>query len=785
MKKTRVFRKFAAILGVAALAAAFACGGKNGSGGTSKGDKRLEALNDQLTALPGAVQSVTKPILAENGLLVQISELQAMDLTTKKGRKAYRDKANKIAKDTEALRRPAASLLLQAYRLDEPYSGFLQSQEAGFPLEEEDDEEASDSGSRPPWMPGARGGTEAPKDLPQSDSSLRPGQPRLIGGILVATGVVIAVYKTYTAIDAAVNKNNEIVLDTAKRSQAGREEVVRLLNKRGANLSKTASDEEISRAYADMATDTRMSVSREVRDFVTDDLAARSGEEGDVAVPILEDDKERYVESANELGKVAVESTVNGLTQVTGGAGSALETLVGGETGKLAGAATDLVLQVTETDPLSLIEKKSIVVATGPQEQVTVVTPTTAMTREETEEALEKYAKGRLDESEGDKGKIDNIVGNLLRWNLLDHGIDIGVGSGTAYVGAPSKFTVTEVSLEKDSKSDKDAPSFTSNFPLRGFLWDAWNYAHLLLSTPGAAPAETDVFISGDSATAELNLVPLDGTITMKATPLEPKEDGSQKFSISVHLLHHYGEVPVSLDATQAVVSGQRILRRQPGSGDFTWEVTITGTSRMVARRHDTGESLSQSVKFASMPGEEEEEDPPSGDAPCLDWIRDHSGTYQSFAGGYRHDCADGTMNVMYGELDLVIDGTNAQLTYHRKDRFDCNGLDPEDENYTYYPDADMTVSGRFVYKNDECRLQIDASTATDPSLLEELYLITEDTAWGSGNTLRPGGDGLIVNARMSASSYLVCEPQVPFELRCDGIGTCCFYTPEDYNYDL
>ncbi|GEM_PF-6171326 len=782
MKKARFFRMLAVSLGLTALlSAGYGCGGKKTSD-VGKTDGRLTEFHEQLTTLPGAVQSVTKPILSENGLMVQISELLEIDLTTKKGRKAYRDKANKIAQETEALRRPAAGLLLNAYRLDKPYSDFLQSQEDGFLQEFLDETAEGEDESSVNWPPFAKSPqvTLVRRTVPGQGNELRPGRPRLIGGILVATGVVLAVYKTYSSINEAVNRNNEIVLDTARRSEAGREEVVRLLNKRGADLPKTASDTEIEQAYSEMSNSTRMSVSREVRDFVTDDLAARGGEDGDVAVPILEDDRERYVEAANKLGKVAVESTVDGMMQVTGGAGSAVETLVGGETGKVAGAATDLLLQVTEKDPISLVKEKSIVVATGGREQTTVLAPVNPMTREETEEALEKYAQGKLKETDGDGDKIGDIVGNLLRWHLRDHGIELPLDGSGLNIDAPAKFTVNEVSLKKEPTSDKNAPEFTANFPLRGFLKDAWNYAHLLLSTTGNAPAETDVFINDDSATANMNIVPLGGTISMTATPLEPKTDDSQKFSVSVHLLHHYDQVAVSLDATQAVVSGPRVQYRQPGSGDFSWEVVITGTSRMVARRHDTGESLSQSVKFKSMPGEEEEEDPPGGDVECLDWIRAHSGTYESWAGGYISDCSDGSMRVLYGELTLTISGTDAQLTWHRKERFNCNGLQPEDENYVNYPQASMTVSGNFIYKNDECRLKLDASTATDASLLEEIYDLMEDKAWGSGNTLRPGGDGLIVNARMNSSSYLVCEEDDLFKLRCSGIGACCFGLPEE-----
>lgn len=529
----------------------------------------LKSFNSLTQNSTKSAHTYSSTILGAQGIFVQAQGLKDMDLSVPASHSAYIAQTDKLTAQMNEAHHAGLVLLWQLYEMNRIRSGFLLEQSQSFPL----------------------------KPLTLS------AKHRFLGTTFFATTALITVYGIYKSTSDAIKGSQRVVQETAASSESGRKAVLAALRDEGVeNIADTATATEIAQIFDEQGYRLRGRVTTKVRSWNLGEIANGS-EHSDEAVTVSQNDKEHIIEAANQLGKVAVEGVVAGEQMISGGVGDIIARVHGTETAKIAGAATDLLLSATGTDPMTVVSKKATITVVSKDTREVTIAPPTVMPEDE---AINLIKSAQTNTQDVSAKQLDSATESLMLAFAQDNRLAIINNK----VRAPARVALTELDLIQEPGSN--APTYSAKTKLAGF--SATETADILISLPEHMPVERENYALGSSNPLAFSYVPLLGTIKL-GVEFYDLAVTTKSFKLTADVKSVYSTTTLSLD----VENGSTLNRVQtmPKDGSYTWVVYFEKLAHVRVVRHDTGESYSMSIPEPKTPHVIPEQ-PDTGDCPML-----------------------------------------------------------------------------------------------------------------------------------------------------------------------
>ncbi len=501
--------------------------------GPSEALPEMEAFNEAQQGVHRSMNDYAGRLVGEGGFVERAAILRDLDFSRPEDVQQWVEQSKMMDEELEALLVILADGALKALESSRMRSEILGMREQGFTAE-----------------------------------ALELRQRAFILKTMALATAGITIYRTFRSIGETVDDSQKIVTDMARGEPASREAVADALRKNGVSVPDGSSGEDLAGIFEEQGRNTRRRVANDVREQAGQ-LIMDGGAEGDEPTDLAVEDSERRVDSAVQLGEIAVDSCVAASQSVTGGAGD----LIGGT----AGAATDLVLTATENDPMSQVKRHVDVVVVSKDTQPVEQPPPSEIPVEDAAAIMEQTAQG--EDGPGPEILID--AANALWTELLELGSQLG-----ALASLPSRIAFTEATLEEEHQGE-EATTYSAVAPVPGF--SEGERAEILATRTDITPQEVPTHELGPDSPLVLDSPPLLGTLSVRSSPAGLALGESQLFDVTVTMRDVPSPTSLTCTGTNAVVS-QSVLPA-PSAGEYNFRVEVFGRASMRIRRSDSGES--------------------------------------------------------------------------------------------------------------------------------------------------------------------------------------------------
>ena len=610
-------------------------GGGSGGASISQGDADQQAYNRSAKETREHAEAFTQAILGEGGL-VEKGLLAAGEGIGK--RKALQTEPsdlkaiNAYVDQLEAVQQHSARMLVSSLTGLEALVRFSERAERDF----EGEDETQDAG------------------VGQVQKMRRKG---VVLASLVAIGVAYTIYSAFKSVDEAVRDSQKIVHESIAADPAYAEKVKSELQDRGVQVPDNIDAAGLSKLFNEQGREVRRQITNEVRALNIERMG-NSQQQSDVDGLLAESDRQNIKETSVKLGKVAVKQVVAGSQAATGGVGELLG-------GKELGAGVELTLTLTETDPMSLVEKhvearvesqskQPVDLSYGGEEVVSKGDETLVLTQlSEGRDAGSLWAAGH--------------AAYLRMYQLIERYKKAIANAGQIDL-MPEKLVFASGDLNEKPSATGDGYDYELTLTVPGFD-ESEPYEVEILSEDHLHEDHTES-LSGN-ATIPLQHIPLLGTIAVTTVmgDYTAEDHTSQAYTAEVSI----SKVPDAVQVLSTIENGTVTPRTKEvgASGQLTLTGEIMGDAQLVVRRYDTGESY---LKTMSL-GEADEEDTPQGGGGGIDPALLGRWTYVDDDNNHYHwtFSADGTAKQqvkMNGELtthnwEWTADGSTLTLSYN------------------------------------------------------------------------------------------------------------------------